>query len=382
MKPEEEQEMRRVMSEFNKNNIRWCLFRIGETMDDHDIDISVHKDDWNKIDKVFRDNGYMKSMQNFNLNHFAYRNKSIGFDCRHCDDWNEIYHLDERLYSNLILKDGIKRPCINYDLAHYVGHCLAKRNWKYKIEIRDLIKKADLKEVAVQLQLSMGMEDAERLLQSLKEDKFPNQWPFITNTIINHPVIFTKSFWKWLKSRFRLYPIIAIIGPDGSGKTTTSEKLVQELHKYKFPKAKRVYMGRGGENTLPVNKIGKRIKNKKNWMYKPYSFISFLDLLIRYWTKLHWQRRKHIFVTDRSYLDIFTMKNISMNTKSFYLLFFPKPKYIFYLHNDIGTLHSRRGHDKEDLKRQIDIFNQLAITSKIKTESSEQTIKEILRCLF
>lgn len=373
---------KRIMQEFNKKKIRYVILRKSA-----DLDISVHKDDWIKIDKIFRANGYIKRLQNWDKNHICYKNECFSFDIRFLDEWAGIFYLDEGIYCTRIKKQDMYYPLDVYNLAHYVGHCLlGKRKWKYKKEIKELIKKCDLPLVDEHLRNALGDYSLD-LLRLLKKGEFHQGFEiFCLIAIMKHPFTFLKSFISWIIWKLKPYPIIAIIGPDGSGKTTAVNNLKKRLTKYGMP-VKTFYGGRGQKNVLPVHQIGKKIKTRRWYHYYVYSFLSFIDLLLRQ-RMVDKTRKKKIIITDRSYLDIATMKYVPWWLKKIYLNFFDEPGYIFYLRNDADVLHKRRPeHPTADLRRQIACLDILGMflgydVKEIKSINEKQVIDDILKYLF
>ena len=164
--------------------------------------------------------------------------------------------------------------------------------------------------------------------------------------------------------------MISLIGPDGSGKTTIANELVKNI-----PNSYIIYMGRAKSN---VNKIISKIKERKPWMYFLASFLYFIDLLIKYWFYVFPMRFKKIVITDRYISDMYIMKHVPKLLKRIYLFFTPKPTFTFYLWNNIGVLYQRKGHDEEDLKRQMELLDELD-SIKIKNEDIDDTVEKILK---
>ena len=166
------------------------------------------------------------------------------------------------------------------------------------------------------------------------------------------------------------YPMISLIGPDGSGKTTIANELSKRIQNSEV-----IYMGRAKSN---VNKISSKIKERKPWMYFIASFLYFVDLLIKYWFYVFPLRFKKVVITDRYISDMYLMKHVPKFLKKVYLFFTPKPTFTFYLWNDVEVLHQRKGHDKEDLKRQMELLGELD-SIKIKNDDIDDTVEKILK---
>jgi hypothetical protein len=63
----------------------------------------------------------------------------------------------------------------------------------------------------------------------------------------------------------------------------------------------------------------------------------------------------------------------------------PKPSKTIFLYNDIEVLCRRRPeHPKEDIIRQLTVFRNYRkfFSKEIKTENPEQTLRDVMRCLF
>ena len=164
--------------------------------------------------------------------------------------------------------------------------------------------------------------------------------------------------------------LISLIGPDGAGKTTIANELVK-----KIPNSIIVYMGRAKGNIIPIDKI--KVKVKKPWMYFFGSFVYFFNLLLRYWFYVFPLRFFKTVISDRYMTDIYLMKNVPLWLRNVYLLFIPKPTYTFLLYEDLETLIKRKNHDKEDLIRQMVLFDKINAV-RIKNEDVDKTVERIL----
>ena len=73
-------------------------------------------------------------------------------------------------------------------------------------------------------------------------------------------------FFRWLKWKklFVAYPLISVVGPDGSGKSSLTKNIISFLKKHGYS-ATLVYNGRGRDHILPMTKLGfaYKIREKK-----------------------------------------------------------------------------------------------------------------------
>jgi len=228
----------------------------------------------------------------------------------------------------------------------------------------------------------------------------------------NHLTIFIALFFRWVKQRknpFNIAPLISVIGPDGSGKST----LVNHLNVFLRDSGKNtslVYTGRGRDHILPISLIGRKYKraekindgirpdpktlvseiaksnpnntNKKSLngkikrkiLYTLAAPVFSLDLFLRYWFRIFPKRfNKNIVITDRYCSDIILMENVPFWFKRILLGLFPKPTISIYLYNSAQTLHERRPEESvSELDRQMAIFNKFNYDLKIKTLNKEK----------
>lgn len=196
---------------------------------------------------------------------------------------------------------------------------------------------------------------------------------------------------------FRFYPLISIIGPDGAGKTTLTEKLAAHLRNQNR-KVKVVYVGRGRANFLPMTRIGRAYKHhekslderraprvvQRKVFYTLMALVFTLDLGLRYlWEILPARCRYRIVISDRYCSDILLMKYVPVWLKKILLTPFPKPTMTFYLYNTPEVLHQRReGEPVEELQRQLDLFELLVPqlqAERIKTTDPEKNTTEVIQ---
>ncbi len=185
------------------------------------------------------------------------------------------------------------------------------------------------------------------------------------------------------KQHFNKGKIIAILGVDGTGKTTIINILKEKL------KYKAIYMG---------NKeyyIEKKINiEKANFLLKP---IIFLTMYIEEWTKyfllLYYKLRGEIILTDRYYKYEKILKGKYYNSKTeriiqkiFYDFLYPNANKYVFLYEDYETIKKRKNEiKKEDYKKILEETKKRFKTKKfkiIKNNNKTKTLNEILKTIY
>jgi len=198
-------------------------------------------------------------------------------------------------------------------------------------------------------------------------------------------------------------PVISFIGMDGSGKTTTTSKVVEILKAHKI-KTSRVYTGRGRGNILPIQKIGRPYKRfekkfdsksgknkvvslKRRIIYNFAALIFYADFLIRYFDIFLKRRTKKVVIVDRFGSDILLMDHVWIFLRKLLYFFTPKPTATIYLYNTVSTLYRRKpNHPRGDLERQAKLFNKILPSmpkvTRIKSVTETQTLKDAMKVVF
>ena len=152
-----------------------------------------------------------------------------------------------------------------------------------------------------------------------------------------------------VSSFFSLKRGVAILGPDGSGKST----LVNPLSKLEWPSVKKQYMGPSSKEDMNnflfslLNYFSKiRTRYSKNnplgifsrimWM-----LICYFDFLHRYFSHNWHYGSKGMIIYDRFPCDMFFRKPTFFNELIF-LMFFPKPKFVFLCVGDSKIIFDRK----------------------------------------
>ncbi len=409
--------IKKVLNEFNGASVRYCVLRNYEFLHSKvpagfDFDISIAKEDQTKAEHILFKNSFLKKPQQFSRKHQGYAAFSkeellrIGFDIQwNGIVWNDMYYLGPGIYERRKKFKGFYVLSSEDAFIMYLCHSvLGKRHFKekYKQKLRELAKKKlDFKAIAVHLStIFHNGAIGPKLINLVHEEKFDSILKIKNNLIRRfilrnqHTLLFTKLFFRWINEKVlpHKYPVIAFIGPDGAGKSTTTEKIVRILRENDRP-VSYVYLGRGKSHLLPINKTGRAVYNKirstpkiiTKLIYYAAAPIYTLDLLLRYATQVRPKRKRSIIVTDRYATDIYLMPNVSHAFRSFLFSLFPKPTLTFYLYNDAKTLYERKKQQsQEELQKQLDLFDNIAAklnAVRIKTDS-QKIIEQVARRTF
>ncbi len=407
--------LKEILGEFNKQNIQYCILRnyeflLGQPYPVESLDTVIAKKDLRRAESILFSYGFHKRKQQFSKKHKAYFKliglQKISFDVQVGGVyWNDLKYLDENIIRNRQKKSFFYIPSDNdYFIMLLTHSILGKRYFKPKYQKILLSLNVDEDYVRKHLVLDKS------LISKVKQNKFSeiNCKKIAKGFIFKNPRnTFIFSFltlrWFWQRKFPKPYPLVSIVGPDGSGKTSLTANLNSFLQE-KGRKTVQIYTGRGRGNVLPLMKLGRRYKRaekkkdkiskvkKANWKRKLlYTFsapIFTLDLFLRYYLKIFPQRmKKKIVITDRYCSDIVLMKNTPFFFKRFLLALFPKPTLVYFLHNDSQVLHQRRPEEPvEELDRQLGLFRRfkydLAVKSNDKVKDTEKVLEHVFTYLL
>lgn len=163
---------------------------------------------------------------------------------------------------------------------------------------------------------------------------------------------------------------IAILGTDGSGKSTIISELKKEINNISYFHLRPRFFSNISQIGKPEaeNHVVEDPHAAKPHRF-PKSIISFfyylLDYTLGYFINIFIKKKDNLVVFDRYYYDYFVDKkrfrtSLSDRWFSFWELFIPKPKYVFYLDGTPELFLSRKREvSKEELILQIAKFRKL-----------------------
>src|SRR3989344_936558 len=297
--------LKNTFEEFDKNKVKYCVLRnyeflLNSKLPIESLDTVIAKEDIKKAELIFRNNGFFRRKQQFSLAHRAYfklgeKLERVSFDVQIGGvHWNDLRYIDESILKNRVKKDYFYVPSDNdYFVMLLVHSILGKRRFKPKYKKILLSLNVDKEYVLGKLRRVFNKRIAFSLLNSVKNNKFEKIKikHLLFYFIIKKPARILKLlilFFRWLKWKrlFKPAPLISILGPDGSGKSSLAVKLNSFLQE-SGRKTAVVYTGRGRGHFLPISKIGMKYKKiekvkssklKKRIIYTLAAPVFTLDL--------------------------------------------------------------------------------------------------------
>lgn len=252
------------------------------------------------------------------------------------------------------------------------------------------------KNIKSELERLLGYKLTNKLLNLIEQERIEDTTSYLT--IIRTKVwlySFKRSPFKTTKNAILSYFLdnlikfkktglfIVLLGPDGAGKSSVAEKIIEENEI--FNKASSViYHWRPGF-LPPINQLFFKKTDSYNEVFsKPHtnkiphnylvSFLRFLyyfiDFHVGYWLKVHPRLRKGgLVIFDRYYYDYMVdLKRFRLKIPNLILNIFmklvPRPDLVIFLENTPENIYKRKQEiDINEIKRQIQEFNN--ITKKL-----------------
>jgi len=250
---------------------------------------------------------------------------------------------------------------------------------------------------------SSAFKNSADLTKAVQEKKSLSEFHFQFKASQKVALFFRGKPNKILKRVYKVVrpsPYLAIVGCNGSGKSTTVKKLVEKLRQENIETAP-IYSGRIEFRMLPINSFLKllkpdKIEGKKQagakeefarevrlfnspFLNNVAPFIYYLEYLLRYLLQVHPKRIfNDIVITDRGYIDLFASPNMNKRICKVCFKFLPKPKHIL-LWNSPEVLAERRPEFRiEDLQKQLHAYDQFSNLYLMKIKTDHQNVTEII----
>jgi thymidylate kinase len=378
--------IRLLVRELETAGVRWCVLRNPEDLPDHvghDVDVLVHPSDEGTAVDVVRD--VIRRSGLFLVR--TYRGvEHLGIDVAASDlSGRRFLHLDlqtalryrgrllidaDDVLAHSASRDGIRSPTPEMEAYALLLHAALHKGElkkKYADRVLELVTAApgELERLAAerlghrlgrQLAAVRTQEDLlalrSRLARAIDRRFPPNRWlrPWF---VLRSGVAMT---------RLRVRPrgvFVVLLGPDGSGKSTTTDLLVQQLSDpSSVIPVHRVYLG-SGTPLLPTRRVMRRIHKRTG--KKPSGPAPLRDVrarrlkgaihvmtdeILRYWVQVRPRLAPHgIVVSDRYAYDVLRVNNEVIRRPWFRRLvtrIVPEPDLTFYLEGDPEVVAARK----------------------------------------
>jgi len=285
---------------------------------------------------------------------------------------------------------GIYIPQREHEFVHLLVHTLfgpAYNRERYTTQITAFQEKElDLKEIEARLVDTFGPTYAPRILQDVREHKLEHileRRKELWRALLTHKKHAIRHIQKRIASfrdkiQRRISPpgrFVAVVGPDGAGKSTTAEHIHAILGTFHMP-VTHMHLG-FRPCVLPTRHVFARKKKKEGKgdeqqkELETPGLIRFLyytlDYYLGYFIKIRpLLVRGHTVLGERYYYNFLAdprpkrqMKFPGWLPKLCYI-FMPKPHTMLLLSHDPKAIHERRQeHSVEEIDRQIKLFRKL-----------------------
>lgn len=425
--------VKKFLNKLVEHNVNYIwIHSYNELKGDDDVDIVIDKQSFKNAEKIFNkvaDDLELKLIQL--LQHesgakcfvlYYGENQPLFLQIDPCTDYmrnGRILLSAEEILSGKISKDDIFIARPDIEAIYIILKKTLKKEFKPYSKKRIMEIYAEFPEqVEKQLLRFFNNEFTQKMIKAFQT----NDWSFIEINITRlRKNIIIKTLFKnplstaeyWLKEMVRIVKrilrptgfVVVIQGPDGSGKSTISSKLMDSLNKG-FRHVKEYHWRPG---VLP--QISKVVKTDHlQDIFNPHklpvqnSFISliriiyyWLDFVLGYLIKIHWRKIRSTFIVfDRYFYDFYIDPRrfrLSLPNGFIKLLtkLVPSPDLIIVLKSSPVEIHSRKKDlPIQEIEKQYqkidDLFlnNNIAVTvdsshgiDKMVKESNEIIISEL-----
>ena len=405
--------VRALFATFALEGLHWCILRNHEFLAEDtpyvntDLDILVSADEVSRFDRALRRSGFVRTRESTVSRHIGYAAFSsdvpriLAVDLHIGDPtWNDVPYLPGKL---LLGRTSSTMPWISHPphvTALLVLHSILDKK-RFRPEYRCTLEKLigidlDMAEVCDLLSRGVGRKMAGRLVDLLADRDYDalirSRGRLIVLLLARRPwrvpgvaACLIRSRLRRLKQRFAPPSVLAaLLGPDGSGKSTVGEELTRRLTGCGIS-VRRFYMGRWHGHVLPLAKVAARhgasatasasppdpagdpvAGDPVRLPGRPYFRLArdaayLADMFLRYLLRiLPALRKPGVVLTDRYAYDL--MMDPSATALPGFVLkhLYPRPDVCIYLHNRADVLQTRKSEQSlNELNRQLDAFEKI-----------------------
>ena len=432
-----------IIELFHNQGLKYNLFKCEHIFAGNNENLDIlfaTKEDYNKASSLLKENGFIiymsEKVEKYKKMYLKLNNGTLTKIHLHREiAWNGVKVLDEnnifarQVELNKMIYFPSPEDSILIHIAHilfenftigpkevkYIAACLIEKNNKKGSEINYRYINKQLNQFGWKKEFYYLFNKFNKnKVEVGKKVSFTMIIKSYFKAILKQPLIIphlTKRVIKLIGNRISLKrkgTLIALIGVNGSGKTTTTELLKEELKllaTFFHVPIEGYYFG--WRPFSPIAKLLSRImkkkktfkkiaeqegitkkeekenekKGKKLSMFQEGLFLyNFMEYLLRYWIQIYPKlRKREIIITDRYFYDIYGQypyAEKSILIKNLMKLF-PKPDKTFILDADIETIMKRGKTNKEYETTKTKLKEERKIKSKNYLEGQRKRYKEI-----
>jgi len=386
--------LNRLFSLLNERNVSYCVLRnyrqIPESIG-NDLDLLVGPEDTRKLHNCLTEACVRSDWRILkNPRRYGFRSYWLlsgqGRQVVHIDVWTRQHWKGICLADNKFFLKERKR-FRNF----FVPSCCAEAG---TLLIKDLLQNGRVKRKYAREIQQFAESDGELLCEFLKDSlgrklagfltekariaqwqeidarAFSVRMGLVIRAFLKNPLSPGFSFlcflWGHLCSRLgkRNGMFVALIGPDGSGKTTVTEQLVGSLDRHfdicrpchghfgLLPELKifrNMFRQSGGlrNTTASSSRNPSTDHTKAHGLGRVLVYVIYygLDYFLGHWIVRGFQARGDLLIFDRYFYDIFLQYGYRKTPRCFWPIFkriLPRPDLVVYLYNDPAVIHQRK----------------------------------------
>jgi thymidylate kinase len=402
--------LKELFKKFNEQNLNYCVLRGYETLPqeiENDIDFGVSKDDAlifeDILTSISKKYGYIffYKKEIYGFKQFYIINKNNYAQYVHIDIWTKLAYkgmeyieLDVMLNNCTMYNNLIRVPLSGHECALSFLKEFFHNGWIREDKAKILKSKYDN-----DFDLLLNRHFSKNKIDSFKkfiknETKNLNKQSMFSKSklVINN--IKTKGSLTTIKNicLYLSYFIknlftgsgglfVVLIGPDGSGKTTMSDKIIDNLGKFFFnksiyrhgrfeylPRLSEIFKFRKKDNNIKSDNIVEPIDSKYKYSSSKamvYMIYYLLDYIFGYLFILKYKAQNKIILFDRYYYDYMiqsTFENSPKLLKWIYKTMAPKPDLLIFLKAKPEMIYARKPElNIEEITKQQEKIQQVMI---------------------
>jgi thymidylate kinase len=416
-------QIKEALQGLENENIPYCILRNYQFLDGdkvgNDVDVAIPREYKERVTKLLSEYGFFSSAYQSKRNRAGYKGYAHGQIIKLDVSWNGSEYnglptVDiERLLANRRRLNGCWIPSEDDYFVEIIFHsAIKKKGFKksYERELQRLTENVDKSAVrkhAKYLFGSLGLTAVDLGLCGNFNQIPELKWRLVIANCLQRPnmipdflyiLLFQNNIRKFLLGIFRTFipsptPIVAITGPDGSGKSTLTRNAVYAFEKLGYD-ARLVKLGLTNDSAIVMKTVkpiynrlanydvqgvlqlehqGKKSLSAKGGFHK--AVVHYADILLRYSkARLSWG---DIIIADRYVHDIGIYDNSAILTHTF-SWFESDSTYLFILSAEPSKFAERSEYTEESLQRLVKRYESLNFDKLDATKPQDLVLKELL----